>query len=184
MDCSQIKGSGNSFTELWCFYATSRIAGSNWFTSIAKGRARRMDQKVDGCKISNPFSNLPWSFGPIKSFKPRLSKGEIWPSISNLTYHRIQLVNGEIEDFDWSVTGWQFTKADALHEIVKRYEIDRKCWPYVSGSSPKLIWPSVWLRVQSSNICMTKSLLAWLFQWNKDSRILSICFCLIHWHQS
>ena len=47
MDCSQIKGSGNSFTELWCFYATSRIAGSIRFTSIAKGRSRRMSQKVD-----------------------------------------------------------------------------------------------------------------------------------------
>ena len=36
MDCSQIKGSGNGFTKLWCFYATSRIAGSNRFTSIER----------------------------------------------------------------------------------------------------------------------------------------------------
>ena len=139
MDCSQIKGSGNGFTKLWCFYATSRITGSNRFTNTEKVRAHRMGQKMDGCKISNPFSNLPWCFDPFKSFKSRLSKRETWPSISNSMYHWIQLVNGKIEDFDQSIAEWQFTKADALHQIA-RYGIDRKWWPYVSGSSPKPIW--------------------------------------------
>ena len=44
MDWSQIKGNGNSSTKL-LFFATSRIAGSNQFTSIEMGRACRMGQK-------------------------------------------------------------------------------------------------------------------------------------------
>ena len=52
-------GTGWIAHKLWRFYATYRIAGSNRFTSIEKGRARRTGQKVDGCNMSNPFSNLP-----------------------------------------------------------------------------------------------------------------------------
>ena len=79
--------------------------------------------------------NLP-CFDPFKSFKPRFPKRDTWPSISNSTYHQIQLVNGKMEDFDQSIAGWQFTMADTLQQIVKRYGIDRKWWQYVSRSSP------------------------------------------------